>query len=129
MPPRASARLIAKAQAAAALDSPQPPPYTTEHEVTAPTPSSAQRNDAKRPRKRQKMTAIDTEAKPTAKRAKENSRSKRKQQTILTELPLDVLLEIFKILLPLDLLNLSYTSKELRSILLADYASSLWTKV
>jgi hypothetical protein len=125
MPPRTSARTKKQTPA---TTSQQAQSHTAAQEAASNPSSSTQLNDAERPRKRQKTATASAEAKPVAKRAKENGKRKRKQD-VLAELPLDVLLEIFKFVQPMDLLNLSYTSKELRSILLADYASSLLKKV
>ncbi|KAF9484130.1 hypothetical protein BDN70DRAFT_917980 [Pholiota conissans] len=43
-----------------------------------------------------------------------------------TELPLDVLFEIFKYLHPFTLLNISYTSKAMRFMLTAGYSTLIW---
>lgn len=116
MPARTSARLKAH----------QTQLRQTEQE-TASASSSEHFNDAEAARKRQKTTSANTKAKAVMKRGR--GKDKKKQETFLTELPLDVLFEIFEYLQPLDLLNLSYTAKELRSILTAEYTSSIWKKV
>ncbi|KAF9484129.1 hypothetical protein BDN70DRAFT_989905 [Pholiota conissans] len=51
---------------------------------------------------------------------------KRNRVDMFTKLPLDVLLEIFQYLHPLSLLHVSYTSKVMRSMLTADYATLVW---
>jgi hypothetical protein len=117
MSARTSARLKARQT--------QPPRQTGSETVAA--PSSEHLKDTKPPPKRQKTATANTKTKAVTKRGK--GKNKKKQETFLTELPLDVFLEIFEYLQPLDLLNLSYTAKELRSILTAEYAASIWKKV
>jgi hypothetical protein len=94
---------------------------------TLAAPSSEHLKNTKPPPKRQKTTTANTKTKAVTKRGK--GKNKKTQETFLIELPLDVLFEIFKSLQPLDLLNLSYTAQELRSILTAEYAASIWKKV
>ncbi|KAF8186380.1 hypothetical protein BJ912DRAFT_462918 [Pholiota molesta] len=93
---------------------------------TVAVPSSEHLKNTKPPPKRQKTTTANTKTKAVTKRGK--GKNKKTQETFLIELPLDVLFEIFKSLQPLDLLNLSYTAKDLRSILTAEYAASIWKK-
>ncbi|KAF8211882.1 hypothetical protein K438DRAFT_1805513 [Mycena galopus ATCC 62051] len=69
------------------------------------------------PKKRAKKAAQPVETKPQRKRGK---------LQFMTEVPLDVLFEIFGQLLPVDLLNLSCASRTLRDILLRKSAAFVW---
>ncbi|KAH9481744.1 hypothetical protein JR316_0006271, partial [Psilocybe cubensis] len=52
--------------------------------------------------------------------------SKRGALQRFTEMPIDILYEIFGYLHPMDVLNLSRTTKSLRSVLLARHARGVW---
>ncbi|KAG2358029.1 hypothetical protein BDR07DRAFT_1612170 [Suillus spraguei] len=54
------------------------------------------------------------------------SRAKKKSLEILISLPLDILFEIFGRLLPLDLLHLARTTKDLRAILMHRSSTTVW---
>ncbi|KAH9832251.1 uncharacterized protein C8Q71DRAFT_778106 [Rhodofomes roseus] len=91
------------------------------------------------PRKKAKLTpesaapslpnAPVVELKPMASHAlttKKQLRGKRGRLRDMPNMPMDILLEIFSHLLPIDLLNLARTSKPFRSLLLSRGSSSLW---
>ncbi|EIN14282.1 hypothetical protein PUNSTDRAFT_140607 [Punctularia strigosozonata HHB-11173 SS5] len=88
------------------------------------------------PKKKQKITPSNALEVAVAFRTR-REREKRAQLTTyrtrvsaklekLPSLPLDILLEIFSHLHPMDLLNLSHTSKPLRSLLLHGSAVGVW---
>ncbi|KAK7037988.1 hypothetical protein R3P38DRAFT_2903806 [Favolaschia claudopus] len=87
-------------------------------EVTAPEPS-AKAPPKKKSKKEQAEPAQPSEPKPKILRKKGKLR-------FITEVPLDVLLELFGYLLPLDILNLSRASKALRNILLSKSSLFVW---
>ena len=57
------------------------------------------------------------------------AKGKRGQLKIVTELPYDVLLEVFSELEPFDLLQLSRTTKVLRAIILDNNTAFIWKRV
>ncbi|KZT28748.1 hypothetical protein NEOLEDRAFT_775129 [Neolentinus lepideus HHB14362 ss-1] len=73
------------------------------------------------PAKRARKNAQEDDAKTVKK-----TRRKTGKLSVLLEMPLDVLFEIFGLLLPLDLLRLSWTSSEFRCTLMQRSARSLW---
>ncbi|KAF8211878.1 hypothetical protein K438DRAFT_1805505 [Mycena galopus ATCC 62051] len=79
-----------------------------------------------------KNTPIRKRAKKAAEPVNEPSESKpqrkRGKLRFMTEVPLDVLFEIFGQLLPVDILNLSCASKALRDILLRKSAAFVWKR-
>uniref|UniRef100_A0A0W0F6C9 F-box domain-containing protein n=1 Tax=Moniliophthora roreri TaxID=221103 RepID=A0A0W0F6C9_MONRR len=85
---------------------------------------------------KRKRLAGDTGLKSSRKRVKkefvppESTRRVRGKRGLLERLvkdtPLDIVLEIFKHLLPLDILNLSRTSKELRAMLMSQSSVPIW---
>ncbi|KAJ7775181.1 hypothetical protein B0H16DRAFT_1408474 [Mycena metata] len=90
-------------------------------------PSEIPKKDA-RPRKKIKGDAVGPIANESAVAPSEvkTSRKKRGKLRFITEMPLDILFEIFSELLPVDLLHLSRASKALRAILLRKSSIFLW---
>ncbi|KAF9484668.1 hypothetical protein BDN70DRAFT_872185 [Pholiota conissans] len=114
MSPRApSARLLAKRLAG------------TSEATKPPIPASTSR-------KRQKVAPTQKEVKPQPNVPRVDDfrkiKGRRGQLKAMTELPLDVLTEIFGHLQPYDLLCVSRASKELRDIVVGENTASLWKK-
>jgi len=85
-----------------------------------------------RPNKRQKTTPqADVPAKLSVPRVDNFRRVKgrRGKLRIMTEIPVDTLLEIFSHVEPLDLLHLSWATKDLHALITASRNSFLWTRV
>ncbi|KAI0822848.1 hypothetical protein BC628DRAFT_1326507 [Trametes gibbosa] len=91
-------------------------------------PSIATREDrmlpAKRPRK--SAPAYLGGGQSSGKSKALGPKSRRRILSKLVDMPLDILYEIFGLLHPLDLLNLSRTTKALRNILMQHSAISIW---
>lgn len=92
----------------------------------------------KHPRKKQKITQTSKENEITVAVSESNAprvddfrriRGRRGQLKVMTELPIDILMEIFGHLEPYDLLCLSRASKGLHAIIVGENTSSLWKKV
>ncbi|KAF7363715.1 hypothetical protein MSAN_01029300 [Mycena sanguinolenta] len=90
---------------------------STRHKAEAPAPEN------KSSRKRAKKTAEPVNGSTSSNTKPQRRRGKLR---FITEVPLDVLFEIFGQLLPIDLLNLSCASKALRDILLRKSAAFVW---
>jgi len=85
-----------------------------------------------RPNKRQKTKPQkDVPAKPSVPRVDNFRRVKGRKGKlrIMTEIPVDTLLEIFSHVEPLDLLHLSWATKDLHALITASRNSFLWTRV
>jgi hypothetical protein len=92
----------------------------------------------KHPRKKQKITQPSKDAETTIAVSESNAprvddfrriRGRRGQLKVMTELPIDILMEIFGHVEPYDLLCLSRASKGLRSVIVGENTSTLWKKV
>ncbi|KAJ7221032.1 hypothetical protein B0H12DRAFT_1241294 [Mycena haematopus] len=81
------------------------------------SPRAQTKSSRKRAKKAAEPVNESSETKPQRKRGK---------LRFITEVPLDVLFEIFVQLLPVDILNLSCASKALRDILLRRSAAFVW---
>jgi hypothetical protein len=85
------------------------------------------------------QTVTKTDAKPTKKRAKVESRiSDSEPKNVagtrgplqpMTEIPLDALHEILRYLDPMDLLNLSWTNRDLNHVVMEKSARYIWKEV
>jgi len=100
-----------------------PPVHEVEPSSSRPMSSLA------RPNKKQKCSSVPS--KPSVPRQDNFSRIKGKKGMLktMTEMPLDILFEIFSHLQPIDLLHLSWTTKDIRAIVVDNNASFLWKKV
>lgn len=76
------------------------------------------------PNKRQRISIPYAEADTMAETMGQTCRGEPAQD--LSDMPLDVLFEIFELVLPMDLLHLARTSKALRNLLLRRSAISIW---
>ncbi|KAF8963884.1 hypothetical protein BDZ97DRAFT_1818344 [Flammula alnicola] len=88
-------------------------------------------SETKATRKRRKITKNTSQAEATADKAAEQKttqRSRKKPYKLpgLPGMPLDVLFEIFKHLMPYDLLKLARITKDFRSLLLNKSSISVW---
>lgn len=102
-------------------------------------PTATQLNQASTPtsgsssRKRQKIhheMAEYSDPKTSAmSRPDGRVRGKRGQLKLMTEMPMDVLYEIFASLEPIDLLHMSWASKTLNAIIMSKSARFLWERV
>lgn len=96
-------------------------------------PSSTRSTSQPSPAKRRKSDQ-DAEG-PSSSKNKLNSKSdnrvkgRRGHLKQVTEMPMDVLYEIFSSLEPIDLLHLSWSSKTLRSIVMGKSVRFLWENV
>ncbi|KAF9448882.1 hypothetical protein P691DRAFT_813470 [Macrolepiota fuliginosa MF-IS2] len=122
---RSSARLLKKYQAAAQITS-----TTQNKKRPAPTPSI---NATSKPssQKRRKVNHDEAEGLTIPKvsltpRPDARVRGRRGQLKHMTEMPMDVLYEIFQSLEPIDLLHLSWANKSLHSIIMGESARYLW---
>ncbi|KAJ2918291.1 hypothetical protein MD484_g2082, partial [Candolleomyces efflorescens] len=116
----------------------------TTKEATVPPPAEAKPQTTRKPRKR-KETVEDSEdeipvepkpkrqkttatasAKPTKKKNAPAGKRRKSSECILADLPLDLLLELLKYIPPLDLANLSYTSKSFWKTLTDPVAANMW---
>ncbi|KIM49548.1 hypothetical protein M413DRAFT_21749 [Hebeloma cylindrosporum] len=79
-----------------------------------------------RGRKRKNPETATKEPKVTGRANAKRARGNRGILKELVEMPLDVLFEIFGCLEPIDLLQLSWTSKALRALLMNRTSASLW---
>ncbi|KAF9484124.1 hypothetical protein BDN70DRAFT_873013 [Pholiota conissans] len=110
-----------------------PHPRSTGSDAATPS-SSVQPNDAIYREQRSREASCTTNAVldsvPTEHDDNLTKKTKKVRRVVLrfAGLPLDTVLEICGYLPPMDLLNMSYASKELRSILTADYTATLWKK-
>ncbi len=86
-----------------------------------------------RPAKKQKTTKQqDTQAAASSAPRQDDFRKikgRRGKLKAMTELPFDILLEIFGYLEPLDLLNISRATKELRAFITGENTTVLWKQV
>jgi hypothetical protein len=81
---------------------------------------------AKPPSKKQKIAdSGNTQARTKCKKVK----GKRGRLKLMTEIPMDILLEIFSHLQPVDVLHLSRVSKRLRDLLTSSNIRYIWTLV
>jgi len=81
---------------------------------------------AKPPRKKQKIAdSGDAQVRTNSKKVK----GKRGRLKLMTEIPMDILLEIFSHLQPVDVLHLSRVSKRLRDLLTSSNIRYIWTLV
>lgn len=90
--------------------------------VTAPPP---------RPNKRRKTAQAAAPAKSSVPRVDDFRKVKgqRGKLRLMTEIPVDTLLEIFSHVEPLDLLHLSWATKDLHALITASRNAFLWTRV
>ncbi|KDR73627.1 hypothetical protein GALMADRAFT_228070 [Galerina marginata CBS 339.88] len=128
MPPRQSGRLTAKLQLALE-QSAQTSQVASTNTAPVPTLTRAQT----RPRKKQKV-AGKAEAKPAAAPAPVQDdfrkvKGRRGALKTMTEMPVDILLEIFRQVEPVDLLHLSWATKDLRAMIMDSNAAFLWPQV
>lgn len=84
----------------------------------------------RRPAKKQKIikqreTAVSAPRQDDFRKIK----GRRGKLKVMTELPFDILLEIFGYLEPLDLLNISRATKELRAFITGENTTVLWKQV
>ncbi|KAJ2935035.1 hypothetical protein H1R20_g2022, partial [Candolleomyces eurysporus] len=94
----------------------------TTKELDTKPPAQTQPQPARKNGKRaEKVKATSNTKKKNAAAGK-----RRKNECILTDMPLDVLLEILKYMVPLDLANLSYTNKLFWEMLTGPVTASLW---
>ena len=85
-----------------------------------------------RPQKKHKSkVAISVVAPRTEMQPANDARVKSRKGKLrnMTEMPIDILFEIFGKLEPIDLLHLSRANKDLRAILIASAANFLWEMV
>ena len=85
-----------------------------------------------RPSKRQKTTLqASAPAKPSVPRVDDfrKVKGRRGKLRLMTEIPMDTLLEIFSHVEPLDLLHLSWATKDLHALITASRNAFLWTRV
>ncbi|KAF9042846.1 hypothetical protein BDZ89DRAFT_1009202 [Hymenopellis radicata] len=131
MPPRRSSRILAASPMT--LQS-KPKAAAKKHGKTgaamSPSPDLDEDDDdyttTSTPARKKYRKRVKTNA-PVASAAA-NPRIQRGILQQLTETPLDVLLEIFSYLEPLDLLRMSRTTKALRSLLMGKSSSSVWER-
>ncbi|KAJ7685466.1 hypothetical protein DFH06DRAFT_43974 [Mycena polygramma] len=97
---------------------------STRHQIKALESPALSKPESAPPRKRVKK-AVEPATNETSE-AKSAPRKNRGKLRFITEMPLDILFEIFGQLLPADLLHLSMSSKALRDILLRKSAAFLW---
>ena len=87
-----------------------------------------------RPRKRQKTTnsveIVKEDDRDVVEKMKQSRvKGKRGHLQFVTEMPVDVLLEIFSNLEPIDLLHISRASKSLRNLLTSNNTAYIWKLV
>ncbi|KAL4252491.1 hypothetical protein ABKN59_002772 [Abortiporus biennis] len=83
---------------------------------------------AKRSKTKETITldASNNEAAVATGSGRRNLRGRRGSLKVLLEMPLDILYEIFSCMHPMDLLNLTRTSKDFRALLMSKTSANLW---
>ena len=104
---------------------------TAKVEATASTPAKPSAKPQQQPRKRQKTANAVEVVKQDDRDIVKQSRVKGKRGHLrfVTEMPVDILLEIFSNLEPIDLLHLSRASRSLRNLLTSNNTAYIWKLV
>lgn len=118
MPPRAPSARIAEKERRAA-------------EAATAELANVKATNVRRPAKKQKTGKQQDAAASSVPRQDDfrKIKGRRGKLKAMTELPFDVLLEIFGHLEPLDLLNISRATKELRAFITGENTAVLWKQV
>ncbi|CAA7267091.1 unnamed protein product [Cyclocybe aegerita] len=130
---RKSSRLTVKQEAKAALAGQVAPIASTSRSKTNTRPqkkrkiSAASELVAEKPMKKRSPTTRDNVPIDTTDYSR--VRGRRGKLKLMTEMPLDILLEIFSELEPLDLLHISRATKDLRAIVTNPTHAFLWIRV
>lgn len=111
-PIRQSSRLSAKQNQVSTITVAAPPPRPNKRQKTTPQASAAAKPSVPR---------VDDFRKVKGRRGK--------LRRLMTEIPVDTLLEIFSHVEPLDLLHLSWATKDLHALITASRNAFLWTRV
>jgi len=112
---RKSSRILSRVEAAASIQDPVKPVIQPRKKQKVPHTSEGNEFQSKAP----------VQDKTNYKRVK----GKRGHLKMITEMPMDILFEIFCQLEPIDLLHLSRASKSLRGILVAENIIYIWKMV
>ncbi|TFK38759.1 hypothetical protein BDQ12DRAFT_651090 [Crucibulum laeve] len=105
-------------------DDPEPP----DEEFRETSKPDEEHEDKGRARKKRKPYPSSTETKHGGELVTKKVRGKRGILKQVTEVPLDILFEIFSQLDPIDLLHLARTTKSLRAVMMHPSSASIWRK-
>ena len=101
----------------------------TDTGIAEKTTEKARGSQSSKKRKISNEKEVSSDNAVAVKSSRASTKRKREDSKFLKEIPLDVLLEIFKLLEPIDLLHLSRVSSSLHDLLTSDDTTSLWKSV
>ncbi|EPQ60023.1 hypothetical protein GLOTRDRAFT_13676, partial [Gloeophyllum trabeum ATCC 11539] len=75
----------------------------------------------------QKRRQLEADERPGTGQTRSKKARRKGKLSLIVDMPLDILLEIFQHLQPLDLLHMARTTKSLRGIIMHRSAKTIWT--